>query len=443
MPTIANSRLIVARTIAVIIALVAILVALIAGILAPYYLSVHIVQTSLLALAALVTFAAVAWLGMRLCAALWRTKNPRRFATLTSSALTFGFFGALYLLVLRPTPLHFTEVKPSVGAHYWHLPTGSTISYQEFLPPANIAMKPDPIVFLHGGPGLRFMPFDSIAYGGFATDGFRVYLYDQAGSGASDFLAHAKDYTIERFVDDLEAVRLQLHAERMILIGHSMGSLLAASYMAKYPTHVSKVVFHSPAPIWHVEDSSRDMRRTDAEPLGLSSIPIRLIAGVSLVEQNPDAADNLLPQRQAEELNAPVVAKTVGALVCKGDSNKLPSPFAGSKEHADNPGFNPYVQQRLMDQTLSAHGDPHSALRGNPTPAILLFGECDFIPWEGAVDYRRTYANLKIFYFPHAGHYIQFEQPELMSKVIRSFLLDQPDAIPPYTSDANPRPSVN
>ena len=43
------------------------------------------------------------------------------------------------------------------------------------------------------------------------------------------------------------------------------------------------------------------------------------------MEQNPDAADNLLPQRQAEELMAPVVAKTVGALVCKGDSNKLPS----------------------------------------------------------------------------------------------------------------------
>ena len=96
-----------------------------------------------------------------------------------------------------------------------------------------------------------------------------------------------------------------------------------------------------------------------------------------------------------------------------------------------------------MDQTLSAHGDPHTALRGNPTPAILLFGECDFIPWEVAVDYGRTFANLKIFYIPHAGHYIQFEQPELMSKVIRSFLLDQPDAIPPYTSDANPRPPAN
>ena len=438
-----SRRRILLRITAVIVGLLTLAAALAAGILAPYCFSVRVATVSLLTLIAIASFGAIAWLGMRLCAALWRTQNPARFATLTSSALTFVFVGALYLLVLRPTPLHFTEVKPAEGAHYWHLPTGSTISYQEFLPPANIAIKPDPIVFIHGGPGLRFMQFDSIAYGGYAAEGFRVYLYDQAGSGASNFLAHTKDYTIERFVDDLEAVRLQLHAEQMILIGHSMGSLLAASYMAKYPTRVSKVVFHSPAPIWDADDSSLDMSLTDAEPLGLSSIPVRLLAGVYLMEQNPDAADNLLPQRQAEELMAPVVAKTFGALVCKGNSQKLPSMLAGSKDHSDNPGFNPYVQQRLIDQTLDAHGDPHAALRGNRTPAILLFGGCNYVPWAGAVDYRKTFASLKIFYFPKAGHYIQFEQPELMSKVIRSFLLDQPDAIPPYTSDADPRSPAN
>jgi pimeloyl-ACP methyl ester carboxylesterase len=61
---------------------------------------------------------------------------------------------------------------------------------------------------------------------------------------------------------------------------------------------------------------------------------------------------------------------------------------------------------------------------------------------EWGLDYRNTFVNLKVFYIPRAGHYIQFEQPELMDKVIRSFLLDQPDAIPPYTSDADPRLAV-
>jgi pimeloyl-ACP methyl ester carboxylesterase len=30
---------------------------------------------------------------------------------------------------------------------------------------------------------------------------------------------------------------------------------------------------------------------------------------------------------------------------------------------------------------------------------------------HGALDYRKTLPNLKVYYFPHAGHYIQFEQP--------------------------------
>jgi pimeloyl-ACP methyl ester carboxylesterase len=434
------------RTIAVIAGLLAVAAALAAAILAVYYGAVFIAQTSILTVIALVAFAAIAWLGIRLGAALWRSDKAARFASISAGALTLVFFIALYSMILRPIPLRYTDALPAENGKYWHLPTGSTISYQELLPPVGVAVKPEPIVFLHGGPGVRFMPWDSPIYGAFAADGFRVYLYDQAGSGASALLPHSKDYTIERFVEDLEAVRLQLHADRMILIGHSWGSLLAASYMAKYPTHVSKAVFHSPAPIWPGASStlqldSADMSRTDFRggSLALSDIPIRLLAGLFLLERNPDAADHLLPQRQAQELMVPVIIETKGTVVCKGNSSKLPPLFAGIEDHSANPGFNPYVNERLTDQTKSAQGDPHAALRGNRTPAILLFGECNFVPWEGAVDYRKTFATLKVFYIPKAGHYIQFEQPDLMSKVIRSFLLDQSDAIPAYTNDADPR----
>jgi pimeloyl-ACP methyl ester carboxylesterase len=117
--------------------------------------------------------------------------------------------------------------------------------------------------------------------------------------------------------------------------------------------------------------------------------------------------------------------------------------IANLKDQPDNPGLNPYVLQRIIDLTMTTQDDPHTALIGNTTPAILLKGECDFVPWKAALEYRKTFANLKIFYIPKAGHYIQFEQPALMTKVIRSFLLDQPDAIPPYIRDADPRPPAN
>jgi pimeloyl-ACP methyl ester carboxylesterase len=434
-------KFILKRTSAVIIALLTVLAALVAGILAPYYLSVHVVQTTLLVLLALVTFAAIAWLGMRLCATLWRTNSPARFASILCGLLTVAFFITLYSLVLRPRPFQYTQTVLPVGEQYWQLPTGSKIAYREYDPPAGVAPRPEPIVFLHGGPGMRFGPFDSDIYGGFAAYGFRVYLYDQAGSGASALFPHTREYSIARAVEDLEAIRVQLHAERMILIGHSWGSMLAASYIAKYPTHVSRVVFHSPGPIWHIENYPFEFSRTDEGKQGIP--PLRLAAAMYLLQQNPDAADNFLPQRQAEELTIPLQVEYASAMVCKGNSNKIPPVITSVASRPDNPGLNPYITERLLEQTEIAQDDPHTALRGNRTPAILLVGECNYIPWSAAVDYRKTFADLKIFYIPKAGHYIQFEQPELISKVIRGFLLDQPDAIPPYTEDADPSARAN
>ena len=61
---------------------------------------------------------------------------------------------------------------------------------------------------------------------------------------------------------------------------------------------------------------------------------------------------------------------------------------------------------------------------------------------KGAIDYRSTLPDLKIYYVPRAGHYIQFEQPQLLARAIQAFVLDQPDVIPPYTADADPRSEI-
>ena len=355
-----------------------------------------------------------------------------------SGLLAVAFLAWLYVGVLRPSDSHFAEVVPYANTKYWELPTGSVIAYNEYDPPQGVAVKPQAIVYLHGGPGLRQAPFDQEIYGSFATSGFRVFLYDQAGSGLSGFLPHLRDYTVARSVADLEAIRQKIGVERMILIGHSWGSTLAASYMAKFPTHVSKAVFHSPGRIWRLESGEDyDYSRTDAGHLGLPQL--RLLAALLLRDRNPEAAEKLVPQLESEILVVPSFRQTLGTVVCKGDFNKLPSDLIGSLDGHENPGVNPYVLQQVIPDTEHAEGDPHAALRENTIPAILLYPECNYLSWKGVVDYRRTLPNLKIFYIPKAGHYIQFEQPQLLNRVILTFLLDQPDAMPPYTSDSDPR----
>jgi pimeloyl-ACP methyl ester carboxylesterase len=207
--------------------------------------------------------------------------------------------------------------------------------------------------------------------------------------------------------------------------------------MAKFPEHVAKAVFHSPGQIWGLEDEDYDYSRTDG---GNPSLPsLRLLAALFLRDRNPAAAEKLVPQLESEILVVPSFRQTLGTVVCAGNYNKLPKDLIDALDGHENPGVNPYVLQQLIPDTQHVEGDPHAALRENRMPAILLYPECNYLSWKGAVDYRKTLPNLKIYYIPRSGHYIQFEQPELLRRVILAFLLDQPDVIPPYSSDADPR----
>jgi pimeloyl-ACP methyl ester carboxylesterase len=428
-----------ARAAAAIFLIVAVAAAACVAILLPYFLAKWSAIIPLLAFVSVLSCFLVVWVGARVSSRLWGAEDGAQFATQAAGVLTLVFAVSFYWLILKPTadpgPPH-----PLENIRYWQLPTGSRIAYREIDPPAGMAVKPDSVVYLHGGPGAREGHFDQSIYGSLASDGFRVFLYDQAGSGMSDFLPKVRDYTIGRAVEDLEAIRKEIGADQMILVGHSWGSRLAVRYMSRYPGHVAKVILHSPASIWWTP-ADYDYRRTDVHEAPFPKL--RFLAALLLVGRNPDAAQNLVSQREAEGLLIPILDWELHDTVCKGDSDRFPKDFTDLQAAHDNPGMNPYVLQHLASEPRSPDGDAHEALRKDRTPAILLYSQCDFIDWSGALDYRQTMPNLKTYYIPHAGHYIQFEQPELMRQIMVAFLLDKPDAVPPYTSDADPRPPAN
>src|ERR1043165_9991673 len=54
--------------------------------------------------------------------------------------------------------------------------------------------------------------------------------------------------TIDHHVDDLEALRQQLHLDKLTLVAHSFGPAIAALYAIKHPDHVERMVFLGPIP---------------------------------------------------------------------------------------------------------------------------------------------------------------------------------------------------
>jgi proline iminopeptidase len=91
----------------------------------------------------------------------------------------------------------------------------------------------DPIVVVHGGPGLDH---------GYLRPGLDVLAashalvyYDQRGTGRSDVPIRAETINLDAFVQDIDDLRQVLGYERITVLGHSFGGMLALAYARAHP----------------------------------------------------------------------------------------------------------------------------------------------------------------------------------------------------------------
>ncbi|MEU9890523.1 alpha/beta fold hydrolase [Sphaerisporangium sp. NPDC051011] len=100
---------------------------------------------------------------------------------------------------------------------------------------------------LHGGPG-----GDGCAYMDplhrLAGAGRRVVTFDQLGTARSEVPAEPYPWSIERAVADVDAVRTHFGAERVDLLGHSWGGMLALQYTLDHPERVGRLVLSNTTP---------------------------------------------------------------------------------------------------------------------------------------------------------------------------------------------------
>jgi proline iminopeptidase len=103
-----------------------------------------------------------------------------------------------------------------------------------------------PLVILHGGPGAShdyFLPYllPLVRH-------YRLIFIDERGSGKSQKLEDPADYTVENMVEDVEAVRQGLVLDKITLLGHSYGGVLAQAYALKYQNNLTHLILCSTFP---------------------------------------------------------------------------------------------------------------------------------------------------------------------------------------------------
>ncbi len=100
------------------------------------------------------------------------------------------------------------------------------------------------VLTLHGGPGVTHEYFE--CFEDFLPQaGVEFYYYDQLGSFYSDQPDDKSLWTIDRFREEVEQVRVALGLEDFFLYGQSWGSMLAIEYALKYQKHLKGLVLSS------------------------------------------------------------------------------------------------------------------------------------------------------------------------------------------------------
>lgn len=93
-------------------------------------------------------------------------------------------------------------------------------------------------MYIPGGPGQGYPSFELLG-GNQLEKNLKMIYMDQRGSGES---GKSDNYHLDSMVQDIEELRQHLKLDKVFLMAHSFGGIIAVNYVKKYPLHVKGLI---------------------------------------------------------------------------------------------------------------------------------------------------------------------------------------------------------
>jgi proline iminopeptidase len=260
----------------------------------------------------------------------------------------------------------------------------------------------EPIVVLHGGPGFDHRQF--LPYIWKLAERHKVILFDQRGTGLSSAPIDSTSISIDSFIADIEGVRKAFGIEKMNLLGHSWGGILAMHYGTRHPDRLKTLILCSTAASF---ESFAEMRANyEAD---------RLPEDAALVQEiySSDAYQNGDPQ--AVERFWRVYFKPYFAnqsLVSKLDLQFEENSITNGNAVAG------HILQSIGEFDL------HEDLGAIRCPTLIIHGDSDPMPFTYAGMIHESIAGSKLVIVGGAGHWLFVDATETFTSSVLDFLAE-------------------
>lgn len=320
-----------------------------------------------------------------------------------SKSYKYFFCVALFAFILYlflPRSYAIPDFKERASTNYWKLESGSKIGYTCLKRKGALAKAP--IIYLHGGPGglVKQSSIDLLLP--LTVLGHDVYLYDQVGSGHSNQLENIEEYSVDRHRSDLEEIIEIIDAEKIILFGHSWGSMLAVEYYSSNPDKVQKMIFSGPGPILPFNRKVR---------MNLPPDSLHLIAPKFTNKEANEKVYTLrakLIDKWAYIFGSKLATdKEVDAFFAMLNSELDKSTTCdGVEDSAVSCGLGYYAHIMTVKSFYSVR-EKREKIRDSQIPVLILKGQCDNQNWGYTEEYMKLFPNASLRIIKNAGHKIE------------------------------------
>ncbi|MEP6509226.1 MAG: proline iminopeptidase-family hydrolase [Gemmatimonadales bacterium] len=257
-----------------------------------------------------------------------------------------------------------------------------------------------PVILLHGGPGFNsyyLKPLEALG------DERPVIRYDQGGAGKSGTMTDTTKMNIPYFVAELDSLRAHLGYDKVHLVGHSWGTIVALEYYRAHPEHVASLTLASAAldvPQWERH------------------------AG-ELLKTLPGSIQRIVKAREAEKkFDSPDYQSAIESFYGKYVWLRPDKPNLDSLMSQVNQDIYTYMQgpsEFTITGTLKNYNST-SFLKNVKVPTLFTVGDVDE---ADPVTIRKQAAMVpggEVFVIPNAAHMSTWDNPTAMIAVIRAHL---------------------
>ena len=263
-----------------------------------------------------------------------------------------------------------------------------------------------PIVLLHGGPGLDHTTLLSLAP--LARD-YQLLFYDHRCNGRSS--GDPETMTWDNLTADADALRATYGFDRWVVLGHSFGGHVALMYALRYPERVSKLI---------LMDTAADARWAAEHAPAL--LARRGYRASTVAAARRFYAGDIAPRKVGI-----TAMRFMGAYFHHIGIRDLPAMVAGALRMKRRP-----TAHVVGFGTLLKHWDVTGRLREIDVPTLVVAGRDDFLyppECQALLADRLPHATLEII--ERAGHNPQDENPAAVVAAIRAFLQNERAAAAP------------